>query len=221
MATNYQPQKISTTAIDYVIGQIDDITDAIGMAYTQEGHNFYMLTFPRGNRSICFDLTTGYWHERAYFDESTSVQGRHLANYMSFFDGRTICGDYRNGNTYELDLDTCTDNGGTIVRERTCAHVHSDRKRLYYKEFEIDCERGTGDQDGQGEAPQVFLQTSDDGGYNWSSEKWATFGKVGKYKTRMRWQRLGKSRDRVFRIKASDPVKMIILGARMDVESDL
>ena len=50
-----------------------------------------------------------------------------------------------------------------------------------------------------------MLQYSDSGGA-WSDELWRDIGKIGAYKTRVRWHKLGRSRDRVYRIRISDPV---------------
>ena len=43
-------------------------------------------------------------------------------------------------------------------------------------------------------------------------------GKIGTYLTRCRWQRLGYGRDLVFRVFCSDPVKVTMLSAYLDVE---
>lgn len=219
-ATSYQPQKISTNSIDHIIEKISDITDAIGICYTQEGHNFYLLIFPKGNKTLCYDLSTGFWHERGYWDTHYGVIGRHRMNAVCFFNGKNYCGDYQNGNIYEIDLDTYTDNGDIIRRVRTGPHIHQDRKRLFFHEFEVDIERGVGLQTGQGIEPYAFLQWSDDGGMTWSHEYWDHFGRVGKYKTRLHWHRLGFSRDRVFRITVADPNKLILIAARADITKE-
>jgi hypothetical protein len=74
----------------------------------------------------------------------------------------------------------------------------------------------------QGSSPTVMLDFSDDGGHTWSSESWAladnTAGAIGNYKTRVKWNRLGKSRDRIFRVKMTDPVKTIWIDAQIDIE---
>lgn len=66
--------------------------------------------------------------------------------------------------------------------------------------------------------PWVILQYSDDGGQTWSNEYWRSPGGVGEYKTRVRWNRLGRSRDRVFRIVVSDPCKWILTDAMIDTD---
>ena len=38
-------------------------------------------------------------------------------------------------------------------------------------------------------------------------------GKIGKYLTRVFWQRLGRARDWVFELVITDPVKVVIINA--------
>lgn len=67
---------------------------------------------------------------------------------------------------------------------------------------------------------RIMLQWSDDGGKTWSNEYWKPVGKIGQYKARVNFNRLGMSRDRVFRLTMSDPVKWILVDARIDVEKE-
>jgi hypothetical protein len=60
------------------------------------------------------------------------------------------------------------------------------------------------------------MQYSDDGGHTWSSERWTSLGNIGKYRTRAMWRRLGRSRERVYRVLVSDPVKVVMIGAKLD-----
>jgi hypothetical protein len=72
---------------------------------------------------------------------------------------------------------------------------------------------GVGLASGQGSDPKAMLQWSDDGGHTWSNEQWASIGKIGERLARVRWRRLGRSRDRVFKVTITDPVRVVILGA--------
>ena len=74
-------------------------------------------------------------------------------------------------------------------------------------------ETGIGLATGQGSDPQVMLRWSDDGGETWSNEHWRSAGKIGVYKARVLWNRLGSSRDRVYEITMSDPVPWRIIDA--------
>jgi len=79
----------------------------------------------------------------------------------------------------------------------------------------VDIESGVGDP-ATGSDPQMALSWSNDGGHTWSSEYSKSMGKAGEYKKRAIWTRLGVSRDKVFRVMVSDPVKRILLGAYIE-----
>jgi len=63
--------------------------------------------------------------------------------------------------------------------------------------------------------PQAMLRWSNDGGSTWSNEHWVTIGQAGKYQNRAVWRRLGWSRDRVFEVVVTDPVKAVIVSANL------
>ena len=68
--------------------------------------------------------------------------------------------------------------------------------------------------------PQVMLRWSDDGGHTWSNEHWRSMGKAGEWGYRVFWRRLGmteKLRDRVYEVSGSDPVKLAIMGAELEL----
>jgi hypothetical protein len=67
----------------------------------------------------------------------------------------------------------------------------------------------------QGVDPQAMLRWSNDGGSTWSSEHWASIGKVGRYQNRAIWRRLGMARDRIFEVSITDPVKAVIVSANL------
>jgi hypothetical protein len=68
--------------------------------------------------------------------------------------------------------------------------------------------------------PQVMLRWSDDGGHTWSNEHWRSIGKYGEWGHRVFWRRLGmteKLRDRVYEVSSTDPVKITLLGAELEL----
>jgi hypothetical protein len=223
MTQGYQLKDISTHAIEYIIAQISKdhgVSDAIGYCYQDEGHSFYVLSFPAGNRTLVYDVTTDLWHERGYWNERTGVNDMHRGICHAFWRGKNYVGDYANSNIYYYDLDVFTDNTNVIKRVRSTRHLANDRKRLFFNEIEFDIERGTGLQTGQGSEPKIMMQLSNDGGASFGNEIWLNTGAVGKRLTRARKSRLGMARDRVFKITCSDPVKWIFTGARLSVESE-
>jgi hypothetical protein len=130
-----------------------------------------------------------------------------------------VVGDYVNGNLYSMSSSVYDDDGTEIVRKRIAPHVSTGLTRAFHTKFQHDIESGTGiDGTGQGEDPQAMLRFSDDGGHTWSNDKWTGFGAIGQTKKRALWRRLGASRDRVYEITITDPVKVAIIGADLDVQ---
>lgn len=215
MANGYQPQRISTHAVETAMQSYGDLSGTEAYCYQENGHSFYILNFENANTTWVYDTTTNLWHERAYTNQGTFE--RHRANCHAFAYGIHVVGDYENGNLYELSRTTYSDNGSEITRQRVTPHLSAGLKRVFYNSFQLDIETGTG-LDGivQGTDPQAILEFSDDGGHSWSNEKWASFGKIGQTKKRAIWRRLGQSRDRVYKLSITDPVKVTIIGAEFD-----
>lgn len=216
MATGYTPQRISTHAVELAIQGYSDISDAIAFSYQENGHHFFVLTFPTGNATWVYDGATGLWHERAYTNQG--VLQRHRANCHAYAFNKHVVGDYSTGAIYSMSSSVYSDNGSPITRQRVTPHLSQDMQRLFFSSLELDIESGTGlDGIAQGTDPQAMLKFSDDGGHTWSNEKWTSFGKIGATKQRAIWRRLGQSRNRVFSVTITDPVKVVLMGAEIDV----
>ena len=211
------PKAISTRGIDYQIAQYAVKDDAIAMTASIEGNSFYILTFPTEGVTWCFNVVTGGWNKLASYPEPYS--GRWRGNCSAFFNGQNYIGDYQNGKIYKLDFETYQDNSNTIIRKRITAPLRQENKLLLHRQLEIFFEPGVGlDAGVQGSDPTVMLRYSDDGGITWGSEIWRSIGKIGKYKWRAVWHRLGAARERVYQITMSDPVKWVITGANLEAE---
>lgn len=216
-AHGYTPVRISTHAIEEALRGYGTVDDAFAFFYTMGGHKFYVLTFPTEKATWVFDVATQLWHERESFGK-----GRWRVNAYAFAYGKHLVGDFENGRVGELDLDTFEEWGETLQSIATSPPSYGDKERLFFRRFEVDIEAGVGLTSGQGEDPQIWLDWSQDGGRTWSQRKPPrSMGKKGEYRTRLRWLRLGQSRDRVFRLTVADPVKRSILSAHMDIERGL
>jgi len=212
----YTPRKVSTQSIENAIAGYETIWDAVGYTYQQDGHYFYVLSFPTANATWVYDATTGVWHRRSYWKDGNHQ--RHRVQNAVFWNDKIVCGDWENSNLYYYNLETYTDNGDTIRSVRSSPHIHKNRERVFFKSFELDMETGVGLVTGHGSDPQVALQISDDGGHTWGNEKWLSMGKIGEYLKRIKWWRLGQSRNRIWRVIITDPVKRVLISAVADVE---
>ena len=206
MTEGYQALPISDAKLEYHLGTYATFTDAVGFTFFLEGHTFYVLSFPTANATWVYDLATGFW------GEWQTASGRWLAGCYAFAFNKHLVGDYQTGNIYELDLQTYTDNTTAITRTLTTPHLTNDRGYLFCDYLEAEFEPGIGAPTGQGSDPQAMLRVSRDGAMTWGNEHWRSVGAQGNYLTRARWPKLGRSRDFVFELTVSDPVKWVLLG---------
>lgn len=212
-----QAARISTHAVEHAIGSYATVSDAIGWSYAEGGHTFYVLQFPTAGATWCYDLTTGWWTERATWDARTGMYTAWRPQFHARAFGKAIVGDRLTGALYEMSTGIYTDVDGSGVRwARRMPHLSNEERPITYARLQIDVEAGVGLTTGQGSDPQLMLRYSNDGGKTWSSERWAAIGARGKYGQRAVWRALGRGRDRVFELTGSDPVPVHLVNAYLE-----
>lgn len=211
----YVPTPISTQEMDSIINGYSTVSDATAFAYMLGGHPMYQINFPTAMTSWLYDASTSLWTQLEH-----GLNGeRHRGEMALDFINKTIIADYENGNIYDLDPDVYTDNGTAIARELVGRHFFDANNRVIVDELFIDMEPGVGLSSGQGSDPQAMLSISRNGGITFGNELWTTIGAVGKYLTRVVWRRLGLARDWVFKIRITDPIKVVITFAALKVRA--
>lgn len=203
------------------VGMFDprDLTSIVGVT-DNAGNTYYPATdLYRANNGPVSNSTSQLWY--AY-----DITGRAGHNVIVTFDGVPEGG--AGVGLYEfgpVGSASPSPSGSTspspgiveevrlIRRLRQSPHLSQEQLTAFIAGFTLDLETGRGLETGQGVDPQVMLQYSDDGGHTWSSEQWVSAGRLGAYAWRARWLRVGRTRDRVWRITVSDPVPWRLLDA--------
>lgn len=229
----YQPLRVSNHAVEQAWAKYPTLTDAVGYAYEDGGHTYWMLRFPSANKTWCYDAATGLWHERSTWNPKQGIAGAHASCCHAFCFGQHLVGDPASGNIYAMVQPTqtpagawngVTDNGAPIYRIRRAPHVITEQQWMYHQQVQVNVESGVGPQppllDGEGNAraPQLLLRWSNDGGHSWSAYLPCGYGEAGDYTARAIWRRLGRSRDRVYELSTSDPVPAWIVDAYLIAE---
>ncbi len=205
-SNGYNAVRVSTRAIERKIAESSDFTESFSWVYHERGSAFYVLQVRGLDTTLVLDVSTNAWHERVYLNPMTGKEEQHRGSCHVFFGQKHLVGDRLTSQIYEMSLDFHDDDGDEVLRERITPHYDEERRLITHSQFELDMEIGVGTQAGQGKDPQVVLTYSDNGGRTWSSELRRDLGKVGKYSTRVKWNKLGRARDRVYRIRITDPV---------------
>lgn len=221
--SGYGLQRVSTFAVEYAIQQYvakfgpTALSTAVAYSYQDSGHSFYMLRFPLANATWCFDVATGLWHKRSYWNAGTHLA--HLSTCHAYAFGQHLVGDWNSGNIYVMSIQNLTDNGNVIRRERVAPPISTENQWIFFSKLEIDLETGLGpippllDGNGDPREPQLQLSWTGDNGHTWSNEHTLNCGAAGQYKRRAIRRRMGKDRTRSFKIVCTDPIPWRIAEA--------
>lgn len=202
------PLRISTHAVEQAIVNAT-IAAGRAYAYSQDGHLFYVLTFPEGTH--VYDATTQEWHERQTYGEDYWVPHCHAQAY-----GREFVGDATSNKVGYLDPTTYTEWGNTMRMEWTYEPVYAEQRLAFHDRLEVVLETGVGLPTGQGSDPEMMLDYSDDGGQTWTALPNKSIGAIGRYDTRVVWTRLGSARQRVYRAAVSDPIPVNVTDTQLE-----
>lgn len=206
--------RISTHAIEQAWQSYSSVVDAFAFSYTFAGHKFINVTFPSANATWVFDIASNRWHERISYTMDAVSLGRWRGNCAVSFINQTLIGDAYGGGIGRLSATTYTEYGAQILGIMTSPPIHKDRMRVFIPIYELNIQAGVGLPDGQGSNPQIMLEYSKDGGLTYANRQlWQSMGKIGETTKRLRWKKLGQSRQWVLRHTISDPVPRRIIGA--------
>jgi hypothetical protein len=144
-ANGYQGQRISTHAVEWQIQQYGSMTDAVAYTYQQDGHSFYVLTFPSAGKTWVYDASTGAWHERASWADGRWTPYRGISQV--FYSDQVLVGDYENGNIYQLTPEIYDYNGEVqrwLRSWRALPTGENNLRRTAQHSLQLDCETGIG-----------------------------------------------------------------------------
>lgn len=213
--SGYLPEKISTPDLDAIINGYAATSDATAYSYMLGGHPMYVITFPSAGKSWLYDGSTGFWSPLKSFGNT-----RHNGEFALTLLGRTLVADADDGKLYELAATALTDNGASIEREIVGETIaNPDGSFIEVDCLRVDMEVGVGLTVGQGSNPQIGLSISRDNGKTWGPQMWRDMGKIGEYKTRVEWRRLGSPRYFTPKITVTDPVPVVFVSACINPES--
>jgi hypothetical protein len=201
------PRRISTHAVERAIKGYT-ISGGYGLTITWDGHIWYVLTFPEG--TWIYDVTTQKWHERRSYGYDNW-----RASCAAQLNGVTYVGDSQSNKLGILD-DVFAEFGDVLRMEWTYPPIYGEGASAIHDRLEIMFEAGVGIASGQGSDPYVSLEISDDG-KTFREAPIKRLGKIGEYRQRAVWHRLGQSRNRVYRAYISDPIRRKVVDTQAEV----
>jgi len=214
--SGYKAQRISNHGLEFQFSTYATVSDAIGYTYMANGHTFYVLNFPTADVTWMYDRSTQHWSQLVAIDANGNEHAHHSTMHAFAYD-KHFANDSRNGNLYELSFSTYTDDGQPIKRVLGFPRQIEPKgdHRLIFRDFIAELDAG------QTVNPNanslIALRWSDDKGETWSNAMFQSLGRVGQFNKFVKWQRLGLSRNRVFRLEWSVDAFVAVAGAFTDV----
>ena len=205
---DYSPSKISNRGIDYQLSTFSTVSDSWAWTFQKEGHEFIVFTFPTGNATFVYDITTQQW-----FNMDSNVGGVHQYNrirYHSFCYGKNIVADATynlstSSTLYYLDNTSWTDAGTAIKRQIVTHPFYNADAQTYVDRLQIDVDNSI-----VGET--VTVEVFKDINVSTLSNP-ITYTLTVPSDGRVYIPRLGRARVWVFRITYTGIKKFCVLGA--------
>lgn len=207
IANQLIPTSITTKALAYQLSTYTTVSDAEAFNYQDEGHNFYVITFPTADKTWVYDIDENLWHERSSY--YSAAAHRWLPRAYSFFNNKHYVIPFNDGTILELDMDTYTELGSPIYRTVQSFPLYQSENRVAITKLILDVEKNCGINGG---SEQITLEVSRDGGYTFEAGTSLAASRYQDYTSRVVWRNLGTARSWVFRFTTSDPIKWIFLG---------
>lgn len=213
---NFAPIRVSNHAVEATWNRYPTVSDAVGYGYEEDGHTWYVLSFPSANKGLgatwVLDTKTGFWTEWDWWSLTTGTAQAALARFHCFCFGQHLTLDWSVGNVWSQNLETYTDpdfsnpaNTGVVRRLRRSPHVDKAMHRVRHARMQLDVELGDVP---LGITPIYSMRFSDDGGFRFGNEYIRPIGTTGQYQgtNQVIWRQLGSARDRVYEISSTSPV---------------
>lgn len=215
----YFPQRVSNHEVErdidaaIVAGYNNEI---IAFPWTQEGHQFYHLRCPLW--CWVYDTATGTWHKKENHDGAAWRNA-----FYAFAFNKHLVGDYTSGKVYEYTHDAHDEAGDPLTTKIVTSIVHDFPNGVICDALHIDMQTGVGTLalPAHAQEPMLLLRVSRDGGMTYGTEYQQSLGAQGKWKTNIRFNRLGYARGSgmTFEIRSPEPVERSVFQAFADVRS--
>lgn len=206
-ASGGPPQRISTVAVEESLQASTDLSAATAYVYQDHGQTFYCINAPGVASTWVYEIATNAWHERCDLDGNGQFIA-HRATHHVFAHGLHLVGD-ADGNVYQMDRNVHVFGSDARVCERTSPNDAIPlREEKTHSAFVLDCTTG----EASSGTPVVELSWSNDGGASFGNPVERSAGALGNRYQRLIWRRLGRSRDRVWRVRFSAEAPFAIVS---------
>lgn len=203
------PQRVSTTPVEQLLQGSSDLSAAVAFVVQWQGETFYAVNAPGLSQTLVYQLSTNSWFDLCDIDTDGQFMAFRATHHV-FAHGLHLVGD-ADGSVYRMDAETHTFAGDPLVCERTSPNDAVPLRELKtHSMFVLDATTGEA---ATGE-PMVELSWSNNGGATFGNPVLRSAGSLGNRYQRLVWRRLGRARDRVWRVRFSADAPFAIVSGQ-------
>jgi hypothetical protein len=115
-AVGYQPERISTHAVELALQNAPRLEDTICWSYQVRGHVFIVVYVPTLSTSWVYDTATNLWHEEGIWNVTAGDFEPHLGRCsIAAFNNAILVGDRLSPAIYQIDPDVSVDGQVRLV----------------------------------------------------------------------------------------------------------
>ena len=188
------------------------VNDAIGFHLTCNGETFYCIVFPTDGRGFAYDYKRDDWTEFAGFANGEYTRPKMTsAAYMQGWN-KHIAGGY-DGKLYQVSTAYNAEGANELRFELNLRMPTGTDTWKLSRNVRFKLKRGYGTS-----TPYMSLSYRDQGKAVWSNEKFLDLGTLtNDQEEYVELRRLGRYRDREWKIVVTDSVPVLIISAEEDV----
>lgn len=205
-------QKVSTIAIDVVLGNLTDAEIGAIKSYNYGLDGAYYICFTLPKTTFCYNTQTLRWHEQKSLilndQNKTEIVSWRVSGTITAY-GLIWCGDQFDGRIGIIEDDVFTEYGELIHRTFSIQPFAAQGNVITVSAIELTVNSGVGDFDKIN--PEIRMSKSKNN-HIFDDEVSRNMGKVGEYDTRLIWRNQGRfPRFGTLRFSMSAAVKPTIV----------
>jgi hypothetical protein len=205
------------TSFDRTFQNLETVSDCRLESCSILGKSFLFANFPTEDQCFIYDIGSGYWFKRTYWNKATSTRERFVGQsyiYARSWNKHLWCSRF-DDTILEMNELFYTDNGNQIYFFKDSGFIdHSaplKEKRSYRLQLFIKNGQGLGD-DGN-TIPQLRLRTIDmmmDGTLRYSNWRYINLNRKGQYSPMVILNSMGSYYSRKYQIEGTPAVPIVI-----------
>jgi len=175
--------------------------------------DFCIFNFSKINKTLLYNLHNNTWTLLGIWNSNKADFEKLWIKDIACFNNYIYALKYNSNNLYAFDKDYKLYDNDKIVRMKDTYHFSFENKRIFWNELELELKTGDKNLDSN---EVIMLSFSDNYGNTFSNEIFKSIPKRGEYKKRIKFNRLGSSRGRIFRIKYMGLCNLQIIKGFLD-----